>query len=830
VNTRIFAVSSVLLLTVAQTSLAGPQSGDGAEVLDEVIVTSRRAEEKLNEVPIAITTFSAEELAKRNVTSLSDIAAYTAGLSFESYSGGTTPAPLIRGLTQNALTDRNQNVATFVEGVHIQQQGNIDFTLMDIERIEVLKGPQNAQYGRSAFAGAILWVPRKPKLEDWDANVGITFGSDERRDVRASVNIPLWRDKLAIRVSGATTEFDGTFKNNFPISTRGISTTVAGYNFKGTDGNVGGYDNEARQIALRFRPIDNFTVDLMYFRNEGIYEAGSSISIQPRGINVIPALGSSNPLNCSPRILVGINPMTPTNQLLCGEVKFDESQISWDPRSSGSMLHSDLTIGHIRWDVTDTFRADLTYGRGLYDALSYTSSAQSEVQVVGESFSGFPFNPVGNAEIGTLRPTMQWASNPLTDQEAKSFELRFSGKFGEVSWALGHYDSKVDDIGAFGLIGRRLPLSLDPTGQIDARTPNAPTGTNAFGLLSEFQDKVSSQFLTVTIPFADTWAVELEGRNTREKRRQQAFIVPPPPAQRFVRTRTFDDFTPRVNLRWRAREGFNTYLTYAKGQKAGGFNGVTADVASFEPEENDTFELGAKQTLLGGRVQLNYNVFYVDWSDLQLSVPDTVPTPPSTQDPNYIGNVKGAEAKGFEFEATAILTDRLRGNAAISYSDATFKSGVIDTTFGRLCETTATTPVCVFLPRNAAAGLPLGGSPIGGNQLPRAPKTQIALGLEYTMPVGQWSLALRGDVAYQDKYFVENLNLAYIPDRTLLNVNVALSDPDGKWNVALWGKNVTDEIYASSSFAISVINQYIPALGYGATFGLTANYNFGGTK
>jgi outer membrane receptor protein involved in Fe transport len=130
------------------------QSGNSVVALEEVVVTSRKVEEKLNDIPIAVSAFTAQDLQDRNVTSLADIAAFTPGFSYEAYSGGTTPAPLIRGLTQNALTDRNQNVATFVDGIHVQQQGNIDFSLLDIERVEIIKGPQNAQYGKRDQLGA----------------------------------------------------------------------------------------------------------------------------------------------------------------------------------------------------------------------------------------------------------------------------------------------------------------------------------------------------------------------------------------------------------------------------------------------------------------------------------------------------------------------------------------------------------------------------------------------------------------------------------------------------------------------------------------------------
>ena len=273
------------------------------------------------------------------------------------------------------------------------------------------------------------------------------------------------------------------------------------------------------------------------------------------------------------------------------------------------------------------------------------------------------------------------------------------------------------------------------------------------------------------------------------------------------------------------------YGSIAKGAKAGGFNILTADVPTFEPEKNTTFELGAKQTLMEGRLQANYSVFLIDWKDLQLSVPDTIPDPatPTIQQNNFIGNVSGAEAKGIEVELIALATERLKLNFAGSYVQSTFDDDVIDTTFGRLCETNGTS-VCTFLPRtrvgNVPGPLPLGGSPIGGNDLPRTPRAKASLGLEYTIPLTSWALSLRGDLNYQGKYYIENLNLAYIPDRTLLNLGVALTDEDGKWLVNIWGKNMTDELYASSAFAVSVINQYGPALGNGRTAGVTVRYNF----
>ena len=778
---------------------------ESGAVLDEVVVTARKIEEKLNDVPVAITAYSAETLARSNVTSLADIAAFTPGFSFEAYNSGTTPAPLIRGLTQNALTDRNQNVATFVDGIHVQQQGNIDFSLLDLERIEIIKGPQNAQYGRSSFAGAINWVPKRPVLGAWEGSAGLVYGSDERKDVSASINIPVWGEKLAIRAYGKKTEFDGTFKNNYPGSGTAIASSAFGGKFDGNEGNLGGWDNDAVQVSLRFRPVEPLTIDLLYFRSKTRNEPGAGLVLQPTTAAQRPGATAAqqNPHNCSPAAN-GIN------QLICGEIPIDESRVLADPRSTGSQTHSDLLSGRIEYRFSESLTATYLYGKGLYDAANYQAATQPELLVNG------------NAALGGQ---LIFVSNPFTDQKSESHEFRLDGKFGTVGWRAGYYTNAVNDVGAAAYFTFRRPLVSDPTNSFVVS--GLAAGPNS--LLTRFIDKIESPFLSVTVPFAEVWTVDLEGRYSKETRRQVQL-----PNTNF--RRGFSEFTPRVNLRWKPREAWTFYASAARGAKSGGFNGVTADVATFEPESNLTYEIGAKQTLWERRLQLNYAVFMTDWKDLQLSVPDTIPSgliAVGVQEGNFIGNVKGADSKGFEVEAQVVLTERLKGRLAASYVQSTFKGGTIDTTFGRLCETPGT-PVCTFLPRTRVGivpgPLPLGGSPIGGNDLPRTPTTQAAVGLDYRIPVGPVALTLRGDVTYQNKFYAENLNLAFMPDRTLLNLDVGVEDPDGAWSVNLWGKNVTDEVYASSAFAVSVERQYVPTLGLGATYGLTARYNFRGTK
>ncbi|MCS6948427.1 MAG: TonB-dependent receptor plug domain-containing protein, partial [Steroidobacteraceae bacterium] len=165
----------------APTSAQQPQqqSPTAEGGLEEVVVTARKREESLQEVPLVVNALTAEQIERSSIQNLTDIALRTPGLNYEGYaSAGQAGAAVIRGLAPTQLTNRIPNVAVFYDGVYLQNQALQDIGVFDIERVEVLKGPQSALYGRNAFAGAINYIPRKPSA-DWKAELGVTVGSDD---------------------------------------------------------------------------------------------------------------------------------------------------------------------------------------------------------------------------------------------------------------------------------------------------------------------------------------------------------------------------------------------------------------------------------------------------------------------------------------------------------------------------------------------------------------------------------------------------------------------------------------------------------------------------
>jgi len=152
----------VAVLACAAGLPVAARAESGRPELEEIVVTARKREESVQDIPVVVTAFTADELARRGVSELEDVAAATPGLAFEDFSNGFSAAPVIRGLTQVNVSSEVQNVATFVDGIYLQRNFSVDIGQADLERIEVVKGPQSALYGQNAFAGAINYVLARP--------------------------------------------------------------------------------------------------------------------------------------------------------------------------------------------------------------------------------------------------------------------------------------------------------------------------------------------------------------------------------------------------------------------------------------------------------------------------------------------------------------------------------------------------------------------------------------------------------------------------------------------------------------------------------------------
>lgn len=782
---------------IAATGLliaAGPAPQALAQGIEEIVVTVRKREESLASVPLSVSAFTEGDFVKRGMENLGDVARFTPGFSFENYTGGITPSPVIRGLSQTALQSRIQNVGFFIDGVYIQQQGNIDFGLLGIERLEVVKGPQSALYGRNSFAGAINYVTKKP-TDEFEGQVGLTLGTDSREDRRITVSGPIVPGLLTGRITTGTTEFDGTWKNHFRAenTATGQVYTDKAVSFRGgrgTDGNLGGYDNKADVLQLRLTPREDLTFDLAAYRFRIRNDEGAAGTLEQT--TNASAIGQ---LNCNPR------PPSNSNFKFCGELDYNTDELIRDPRNIGNYADSRIWSLTGAWQINDALAAKYQYAKTNLDAYSYgVGSGATVIQSPG---------------------TNSLSEAPVTSLDSDSHELRFEYDAGRWSLMAGGYYMEIKDSNqqtAYNVQMLASGTNIVPTGG----GPFAPFGVFVISN-DRFEDEMLSGFGAFEFQITDTLTLGTEARWTREKKKIMDLRSPAN-----NRGDTFNYFTPRVSLDWQFRDDALLYGSVAQGVKSGGFNSATADPGfeNYDEEKNTTYEIGSKLRLLGGNLQLNTAVYYIDWDDLQIAFADVVPAVEGSTalEPSYIGNAKGAESIGIELDGAFSLTDNLLLTFAASLTESKFARGVLEASLGSTCNP----DLCriVELPVEGSETINRAAD-IGRNRLSRTPKTQLAAGIEYSsvLPFAGLSYTARTDVSYQSKMFAENLNLATIEDRTLVNATLQVGDDD-RWSVNFWMKNVFDKEYISNAFVTNSPRRYIAAFGDGRTAGVTATLNF----
>jgi len=227
-------LSSVPTPTLAQNA-ATPERGDVALQLEEITVSARRREERLQDLPIAVTAFTADNIERQGLRDITDVAQFTPGFSMQNV-GSTTEQPFIRGMSVTSFSSNLQTASSFQDGVYSTGLGRTVF-FDDLERIEIIKGPQAALFGRATFAGAINYITKRPSFEP-EGSLRVAGGQYGLLETHGSYSGPLFGDKLAFRVSGNTRNYDGSFTNPLGGKKFGVerrSGYTVGLTYKPTD-------------------------------------------------------------------------------------------------------------------------------------------------------------------------------------------------------------------------------------------------------------------------------------------------------------------------------------------------------------------------------------------------------------------------------------------------------------------------------------------------------------------------------------------------------------------------------------------------------------------
>jgi len=719
---------SVVSLGLVAPSTAFAQTSSNVGELDEIVVTAQRREENQQEVPIAVTTATAKFLDENDVRTIEDLNGAIPGFvttNTVGYSGAPLSIRGIGGANGGGNLFNDEPVGVYVDGVYIARLSFSTADLLDVDSIQVLRGPQGTLYGRNSTAGAVLVTTKRPTEEfEGEIKVGATTFGDYNVSGVVSGGIS---DSIAGRVAVGYSNRDGFGENAFD----------------GSD--AGGSEDISARASLRFDPSDAVTFDLI-----GEYQDRSA---NPALIPVT-SVGETNGIG-SP-----FAPRADLDQILDDDGFNFNDENRADSESYALTLSGEIDLG---W-------ADLS-----------TISA----------YRNWELNGTQDSDSG---PLQLFNNNGDIASEQFSQELRLaSNGDGPLSWIVGgFYFNETSDLlfeirnfrGLFGLGTEAVfdasqdteayALFADVTYDISERLSLTVGGRYS----SEDKDFVNDQVVTTitggTLPPFFFGGMTLPAGF--------AFADPP----EFVSEASFDDFSPRAVVDFKASDNFLLYASYSQGFKSGGVNSFGLTPA-FDSEDVDSFEAGFKSDFANGRARLNASAFIYDYSNLQIRLP--VPTGGVD-----IQNVGAADISGIEVEGSLLATDKLTLSANISVLDTEITEGQIPA----ISSTTAPFPI--------GAPLPLAPVDVAGNELTRAPNFQAYANANYKTSLGQYSGTLGATVKTQNGVFFLETN----QDRTTfsndswaeVDLRASISDPDDNWELAVFGQNIFNNRHISAVTAL----------------------------
>lgn len=712
---------------LAQSAPDTPQAQSESQVGD-IVVTARRREESLQAAPLAISALTSRELESARVERLADLAKVAPGLSFTPLFGAQNQLPIIRGAAQ---TFGQLNVGVFLDGVYLSGKAGADLEMADLERIEVVRGPQSALYGQNTFAGAINYITRRPSsvlTGDFEA----TVGDNGLLKLTGGLSGPI-TDTLGFRIGAYSRQTDGFY-----------TSAIDG-------GRIDWSDTYGAMLTLDYAPNDRFSA---VFRVTGSNEdSGQPASVVLRN-NAFPAT-PSGAYNGTPP--TG-NPAIIRNMLYLGEIgPVDRDAIYVNTRHTGGEVGDYGT----RQDV---FRTSLTldydFGPAALTSITSYSDRDAEYTYDGDNTIcdraggcqnfGWPFAPTALIPVGTSGFATSSAVESYTDF---SQELRLASTGdGPLSWLVGayYYDGEVDAVQR-SLSGFGNPATVAAFGF--PRMVTQTESLSVFGSASyDFTDRLTATF---ELRYQTEDQTYVQGPTS-------ATATDPASTAVFNLSNSFEFTTPRLILNYTIEPGKMIYASIAKGAKTGGFNtniNIAANQRTFDPEYSWNYEVGGKFDWNDGRLRTNVALFYTDWTDQQTACQNPLSFGGSSTQRTYTCNVAESTIYGVELDGTWRITDAFTLVGSYAYTHARYDS---------------------FIDDSLAATLTLLGQPawnFDGRHLPYVPDHKITLSPRYVAHAfGDYEFEGRLDVQHQSRTYVRADNMHHFGAKTTVDLRLALSN------------------------------------------------------
>jgi len=751
--------SACLLLTVQ------PVTAQEAGMLEEIIVTAQKREQSLQEVPISVTAIGEQAIQEGKITGVQDVALETPNFTMTQFNIGE-PQYYIRGIG-NSLDSAGSDpaVATFIDEVYIGRSAGTAMDLYDLDRVEVLRGPQGTLFGKNVVGGALNIITKRP-TQEFEAKLGATVGNFSQTVLRGFVNGAI-TDNVSGKLSFSRRQRDGYVDN-----------VIDGEEYHDED-------NFSARGQLLFT-VSDATEVLVGFDWTTDDQAGNC-----RNVN---NLDKNDPLGLAVFYPPVIAATTGGDVRKCAS----EAEAFQERDAFGALLRVDH-------DFANSTLTSIT-------AYRETDYAWLE-DLAGMPLGATPFNLTDSAQ---------------EDADQISQELRLaSAGGGAIDWLVGGFfmtedvDRRERFVGSFG-----APLAAQGfnllNGDVSFNQVNETTSTAAFGKIDwhlsdrltwsigaryardekeiqqgvenfedpAFDSAVLSAILGVPVELV-VLGIPMNGPGELI-----AFINSGDPSVLNTPYSTtadedWSEFVPSTNVSYQFNDDGFVYFTAARGYKSGAFisQTTTAQAAAtpLDPEIATNYEVGVKSEFMNNRLRVNAAVFRMDYEDLQVFRLDGS---------LLVAANAEATSQGLELDATALVTDNWVLNVNYGYLDAEYDQFIS------------------------------GGQDFTGNRLPRAPENSYSITSNYTFNLaGGSSVDFNLNYAYQDDFFHDpsNANGSGEDGYGLLRAGLTWTSATGNWDVTAWGKNLADEEYRTHTI-ISNIAGTVDLWGMPRTYGLTLNY------
>ena len=786
------AVSSLAL----SASASWAQDDDAAEApsnrlaprtsIDTIVTQAQKTEGNVQTTPVAQTVVSGENLRRQFAQDFRDVTGAAPNVLLEPVGAFQNASSFfIRGAgSADIESAADPGIAVLIDGVYQARTSTALSDFLDVEAVEVLRGPQGTLFGRNAIGGAVLLRHIAPDVDEFGASGSILAGQYGRLDVKGVVNVPLVEGKAAFRLAVKSTNFDGFYTNTF------------------TDSDYGKQDRITILPSLRFED-ENFDITL-----RGEYARirdGSNPNVPHNACATDPVLGAAGN-----DVVVNL-----VSTFLGGEAAraFCAQPVSKD---DFNIAHDDFNGEGADFDIWG-LTGEVNYSIPDVGTITYIGNYRD---VNEDIFNDFDTTPLNLFE--TRRIQRHWQT---------SHELRFASDFSDfVDFVVGAYyfeQHYVLEQNLFGALGG----GTDPFG---------PNESVVFGRSEQSHDQWSL-FGQAYWHFTERLTLITGVRYTEE---QKDFFhcgvgfgdpvsrscFPNMPGMADI---TFDSATdigdgpfqnpgknkwsnvsPKIGVQFDVTDDIFAFASWTRGFRSGGFNGrgnTTSTAGPFNEEQADSYEVGVKMDLFDNKLRLNLAAFWTEFQDLQRTI--IRPAPGSGGQETVTENAADARSRGFEVEVTAIPFEGFTINSSLGYLDADTVDWCADLN-GPLVPTPAGQEECgTVVPLPTGELRPFNNA---GLEILRAPKWTFRFNPVYEVAVGNAGyLTFSGEWIYRSSMNLVSAGFppgttdgivnydgtlvgARRPSAHLFNANVTWEEIEGRYRVSFFMKNITNEIYQQS--------------------------------